>query len=450
MKTTVMWFRRDLRLADNPALQAAARDSKVLPVFVIDPRQAGAGHRLRRLHESLAMLRVQTGGALVVRRGDPREIIASLAQAVGASEVHVTSDSTPYGRSATTDVEERLAQRTIDLVQTDSPYAVAPGRILNGLQAPYQVFTPFLRAWREHCWQAPFAQGEVEWILGIASDDVPVQGETSAGELAALNRWQDFCEQDLDGYATQRDRPDLDGTSRLSAALAFGEIHPRTMLADLSEIAGQSRESGTPSLEDVDRFVAELGWREFYADVLWHHPDSVSNDLRDGFRGMRYDEELPEIDAGKAGKTGFPLVDAGMRQLQETGWMHNRVRMVVASFLVKDLHVWWPIGATYFLEQLEDGDVASNIHSWQWVAGTGTDAAPYFRVFNPVTQGKKFDPNGDYVRTWVPELRHLSGAAAHEPWRHLDGYAHGYPTQIVDHAQERVEALARLAELREA
>ncbi|MBB1033361.1 deoxyribodipyrimidine photo-lyase, partial [Dietzia sp. CQ4] len=180
--------------------------------------------------------------------------------------------------------------------------------------------------------------------------------------------------------------------------------------------------------------------------VLWHRPRSAWRDLRDTLEGMDYDEG-PEtaalVEAWQQGLTGYPFVDAGMRQLRAEGWMHNRVRMVTASFLVKDLHVWWPSGARYFLDHLRDGDLASNNHGWQWVAGTGTDASPYFRVFNPVTQGVKFDPDGDYVRRWIPELAHLSGAAAHEPWRAADGYDHGYPERIVDHAEERRETLRR-------
>ena len=182
--------------------------------------------------------------------------------------------------------------------------------------------------------------------------------------------------------------------------------------------------------------------------MLWHHPESAWTDLRDSLAGIRYDEPADKIEAWKAGTTGYPIVDAGMRQLLRCGWMHNRVRMITASFLTKDLHVWWPVGARHFLEHLIDGDLASNNHGWQWVAGTGTDAAPYFRVFNPVSQGQRFDPDGDYVRRFVPELAHLDGAAAHEPWKHPDGYAHDYPERIVDHADERVEALARYRAVR--
>ena len=265
----------------------------------------------------------------------------------------------------------------------------------------------------------------------------------AGGEDAARERWQAFLEEGLERYGEDRDRPDVDGTSRLSVHLKHGEIHPRTLLADLID----ARAGG----EGARAFVTELAWREFYADVLWHRPDSAWGDLRDRLAGIRYDtgsdiEEL--VDAWRQGRTGYPFVDAGMRQLLETGWMHNRVRMVTASFLVKDLHVWWPVGARHFLDHLVDGDLASNNHGWQWVAGTGTDAAPYFRVFNPVTQGRRFDPDGGYVRRWVPELAHLPGAAAHEPWRHGEGYAGGYPEPIVDHDAERKDALERYGRAR--
>ena len=218
-------------------------------------------------------------------------------------------------------------------------------------------------------------------------------------------------------------------------------MHPRTLLADLAD---GRRHLG----EGAERFATELAWREFYADVLWHHPRSAWHDLRPALAGMDYDDEGDAVEAWRQGRTGYPVVDAAMRQLLHEGWMHNRMRMVTASFLTKDLHVWWPLGARHFLEHLIDGDIASNNHGWQWVAGTGTDASPYFRVFNPVTQGLRFDPHGDYVRRYVPELAHLEGKAAHEPWKHDDGYAHGYPERIVDHADERREALRRYEAVR--
>ncbi|MGY0539964.1 cryptochrome/photolyase family protein [Nocardioides sp. YJ-D4] len=446
MTTSVMWFRRDLRLGDHPALQAAAADGPVVPLFVLDPRLAGSGRRWERLLASLTALREETDGALVIRQGDPAEVVAQVAAEAGASQVHISTETTPYGRRRDEAAEQRLADAGIGLVGTGSPYAVTPGRIRNASGSPYRVFTPFLRAWREHGWRAPAGDAQVEWMTKLESDPLPDHPEhldQEAGERVALHRWEDFCAEDLAGYASARDRPDLDRTSRISTALKFGEIHPRTLLADLDQHGNGA------SGEDVERFVAELAWREFYADVLWHDPGSAWRDLRDGLRGMQYDDDPELLEAWKSGRTGFPFVDAGMRQLLAEGWMHNRVRMVVASFLIKDLHIWWPAGARHFLDHLLDGDLASNSHGWQWVAGTGTDAAPYFRVFNPITQGLRFDPQGDYVRRWVPELRHLPGAAAHEPWRHPEGFTNGYPERVVDHAEERREALARLTELKD-
>jgi deoxyribodipyrimidine photo-lyase len=263
------------------------------------------------------------------------------------------------------------------------------------------------------------------------------------GERAALERWHGFRDGALAAYAEGRDRPDLVGTSGLSVHLKYGEIHPRTLLRDLA-LVGDAQRAGAHS------FVNELAWREFYADVLWHRPASAWSDLRD-LPGMVFDEgsEVDELVAAwREGRTGFPFVDAGMRQLQQTGWMHNRLRMVTASFLVKDLHVRWQVGARHFLTHLLDADIASNNHGWQWVAGTGTDASPYYRVFNPVTQGKKFDPDGAYVKRWVPELRNLDARHVHEPWTAPDGSPAGYPEPIVDHAHERRVALDRYERVR--
>ena len=291
---------------------------------------------------------------------------------------------------------------------TGSPYAVGPGRVRNQDGGPYRVFTPFARAWREHGWSDPAPAPRGISLGDDRSDaaaskrlerslvDCPVDLPT-AGEDAALRRWRSFRDEHLSEYADDRDRPDRPGTSRLSPYLKVGAIHPRTMLADLSGARSQAART----------FVDELAWREFYADVLHSEPPSAWRDLRPALRSMTYDEPDGLVDAWKEGRTGFPIVDAGMRQLAATGWMHNRVRMITASFLCKDLHVWWPAGARHFLDRLIDGDLASNNHGWQWVAGTGTDASPYFRVFNPVTQGEKFDPDG--------ALRPPLGPRAHAP-----------------------------------
>jgi deoxyribodipyrimidine photo-lyase len=453
--TAVLWLRRDLRLGDHPALHAAADDGPVLPLFVRDPSLAGAGEARRsRLEASLAALDEATDGALVVRTGDPAEVVAAVAAEAGARSVHVTGEFTPYAVRRDRRVADRLRETGVAMASSGTPYAVRPGTVLNKSEAPYQVFTPFSRAWRDRAAEPPLARPRsLKWRRTVASEgfeDALLERGRSfgpVGEDAALARWREFVDGGLEEYDARRDRPDLDGTSRLSVHLKHGEIHPRTLLADLN-----GTKDGRSGAKGARTFVTELAWREFYADVLWHRPDSAWRDLRDGLAGMHYDDgpgvtEL--VEAWRQGRTGYPFVDAGMRQLLETGWMHNRVRMVTASFLVKDLHVWWPVGARHFLDHLADGDLASNNHGWQWVAGTGTDAAPYFRVFNPVTQGKKFDPDGDYVRRWVPELAHLPGSAAHEPWRHAEGYERDYPRPVVEHDEERKVALERYEQVQD-
>ena len=245
----------------------------------------------------------------------------------------------------------------------------------------------------------------------------------------------------MSGYKRMRDRPDKPGTSRMSVHLKYGAVHPRTLLADLAGHSGD----GAATVR------TELAWREFYADVLWHHPESARENFDRRYDALPWDsgaEADAHFEAWAQGRTGFPVVDAGMRQLRDTAWMHNRVRMIVASFLVKDLHLHWTRGARHFMRYLADGDLASNQHGWQWAAGTGTDAAPFFRVFNPVAQGERFDPDGDYVRRFVPELRDVPGAAVHRPWELPDGPPNGYPLPIVDHAEERRAALDRYEQVR--
>jgi deoxyribodipyrimidine photo-lyase len=277
----------------------------------------------------------------------------------------------------------------------------------------------------------------VPWTVPLPSAELPEVSAPDgvrlppAGEAAARSRWHAYVRSALSDYDDVRDRPDLDLTSRMSVHLKWGEIHPRTMLAELGAGGGPRT------------YRSELAWREFYADVLWRDPASAREYLLPRLATMAYNQPGELLEAWQEGRTGYPIVDAGMRQLRSEGWMHNRVRMLVASFLVKDLHVEWQHGARHFMRHLVDADLASNAHGWQWVAGSGTDAAPYFRVFNPVTQGLKFDPDGDYVRRHVPELRDLPGALVHEPWKRAEGLPPGYPARVVDHARERLEALSR-------
>jgi deoxyribodipyrimidine photo-lyase len=431
----VFWFRRDLRLTDNPALSAAAdhaaaRGAGVAPLFVADPHllaRAGANRR-SFLAGSLAALDGDLDGSLTLRRGPSARAVAAFAAEVGADTVFATGDCTPYGRRRDAAVAQSLAAAGRTLALLGSPYAVAPGRVLTGDGRPYRVFTPFRRAWSEHGWPAPLAAPPTaRWLAAeadVAMGDIGARPESpvlpAPGEAAASDALERFLDGPADGYDGDRDRPDRPGTSRLSPYLRFGSIHPRQILHRLGRSPG------------AQTFSSELAWREFYADVLWHHPGSAWEPLLPVGRHVRWDSG-PLADqrfgAWAAGQTGYPLVDAGMRQLQAEGWMHNRVRMLTASFLVKDLHIDWRRGARLFLDRLVDGDLASNNHGWQWVAGTGTDAAPFHRVFNPSRQAERFDPDGAYVRRYVPE----AGSST-------------YPAPIVDHGAERLEALERWQE----
>jgi deoxyribodipyrimidine photo-lyase len=449
--TSVLWFRRDLRIGDNPALLAAlseSADGGVLPLFVLDDalRKPSGAPRLAFLYRSLRELDDALGDRLVVLRGKPENVVPRVAREVEASSVHVAADFGPYGRERDARVEKALPDG-VELVRTGSPYAVAPGRVRKDDDTPFRVYTPFFRAWMRHGWRAPAdsAKAEVRWLAGVDSTGIPKDPDLppgltlpDAGEAAALQRWEDFSESALRDYSDGRNRPDKPSTSRLSVYLKYGAVHPRTLLADLSGRTGTGTET----------FRKELAWREFYADVLWQEPRTARECLNKAYTRMEVDSDRDRFAAWAEGRTGYPIVDAGMRQLRAEAWVHNRVRMIVASFLVKDLHLDWGLGAREFLNHLVDGDLASNNHGWQWVAGCGTDASPFYRVFNPITQGRRFDPSGNYVRRYVPELRSVEGAAVHEPWDLPGGPPDGYPDRMVDHAAEREEALARYEKVR--
>ena len=440
----IIWFRRDLRIGDHPALLEAIKSSdEVVPLFILDKAQiAEAGEKLLAyMGQSLRALDESLGNTLHIIEGDQVEVLKELIKRYDVKEVHISDEYERYGAAR----DARVEAAGIPLVLTGSPYAVKPGRVLKPSDAtPYRVYTPFYRAWRTHGWRAP-----AETPKNIKAPKPPAEYRKfpdfpmpkgveviAAGEAAALRRFKEFTKKGLDSYDENRNFASIDGTSKMSTYLKFGEIHPRTLLAGLGESKAH------------DTFRKEIAWREFYADVLFNNPNTDTDYYSAKFKEMRYDKPGKQFDAWCAGKTGYPFVDAAMRQLVQEGWMHNRTRMVVASFLVKDLHLEWQLGERFFAQHLVDYDVASNAHGWQWTAGTGTDASPYYRVFNPIEQGRRFDENGDYIRKYVEELAHLSAAEIHEPWLFLDGYSHGYAERIVDHAVERIESLERLKEIK--
>ena len=443
-KTSIIWFRRDLRINDHPALAAAIESAdQVIPLFILDKSQIDdAGEKLLAyMGQSLRALDESLGNRLHIIEGDQVTVLKELIQQYGVEEVHISTEHERYGAER----DARVEAAGIKLVRTGSPYAVAPGRVLKPSDAtPYKVYTPFYRGWRTHGYRAPAVTPKKFEIVKPtdkyrAFPDFPFPAGVqviAAGEKAALERFKIFTKNGLDSYDENRNLASIDGTSKMSTYLKFGEIHPRTLLENLGESKAH------------DTFRKEIAWREFYADVLFNNPMTDVDYYAPKFAEMRYDKPGKQFKAWCEGKTGYPFVDAAMRQLIAEGWMHNRTRMVVASFLVKDLHLEWQVGERFFAQHLVDYDVASNAHGWQWTAGCGTDASPYYRIFNPIEQGKRFDENGDYIRRYVPELAHLSASDIHEPWLFLDGYSKGYPERVVDHATERLESLARLQEIK--
>ena len=441
--TAIFWFRRDLRVSDNPALLAAlAEGDEVLPIFILDQAISDRAGEFRRsyLASALKHLDKTLAGNLQVFEGDAVEILKNLTKKYNATSIHCAKQYAPYGVA----LEKKIAESGIDLTFTGSDYAVDPGKVRKPDGTPYKVYTPFFKAWSVIGWERPYnSPKSPNWVSAKDAkryfpdwDRAKNTKTFEVGTDIAIEKWNQFFKGPINSYNHNRNFPGISGTSGMSPHLRWGEVHPRTLLANLNNSA------------DQEVYRNEIAWREFYADVLHHNPHTSREYLNPQFIKMRYDKPGKKFEAWCEGKTGFPFVDAGMRQLIQTGWMHNRVRMVVASFLAKDLHIEWQHGANFFMQYLIDNDVASNSHGWQWTAGCGTDASPYYRIFNPIEQGKRFDPEGDYIRKYVPELAHLTGSDIHEPWLYLDGYSGGYVERIVDHAAERIESLARLEEIK--
>ena len=453
MDRGIFWFRRDLRLADNPALERACRSHDELLLLYIDEDDGQEADASRAwLRKSLAALGTdieRRGGRLHVLAGDAGTLLPIATAEYGAGAVHVSALHEPEADARDARLAAALARDGVALRRSAGRLLGDPASVLTRSEAPYKVFTPFLKAamptWRYRERPAPerFAHAGLPHGLHRYAAAIPAPEPAwdrgfwqawSPGEAHAHARLRRFLDT-LDDYPEARDRPGVDGTSRLSPHLHFGEISAGAVLHAARGRGGAG----------ADKFAAELGWREFAYYVLQHWPRSTRDNFNPRFDAMDWREDAAGLEAWKRGRTGVPLVDAGMRQLWHEGWMHNRVRMVVASWLTKHMGLHWAQGADWFLHTLVDADLASNTLGWQWIAGTGVDAAPYFRVFNPVTQSRRFDPDGDYLRRWLPELRALDAKAIHAPWQ-SGVVARGYPSKpMLDLARGRADALARLA-----
>jgi deoxyribodipyrimidine photo-lyase len=463
MKTAIWWVRRDLRLSDNETLLRALESTEqVVPVFVLDDvllkspynsqrRLEFLLHGLRRLDGDLQA----RGGRLIIRHGNPVVELEKLVRESGAGAIFAEADHSPYARQ-----RDEAAAANLPLERTAGVSVHPPGAVLKADGSPYTVFTPFSRAWKSLPWPgSPRTAPErvpvpeeitslslEEWIHRTEEDRFP------AGEAEGQRRLDAFRRNRIYEYGEQRNRLDLDGTSALSPYLRFGMISAR-QAAHAARTALEEAENSAER-KSAETWLNELIWREFYIHILHHFPHVRRTAFRTHLAGIQWENDEEAFMAWKEGRTGYPVVDAGMRQLSVMGWMHNRARMITASFLVKHLLIDWRWGEQYFMQMLLDGDPAANNGGWQWTAGTGTDAAPYFRVFNPMIQGKKFDAQGEYVRRFVPELKNVPDETIHEPWKMSEemqkkvGCMIGvdYPLPIVDHAEARERALARYGE----
>jgi deoxyribodipyrimidine photo-lyase len=461
--TAIWWVRRDLRLADNQALSAASAASRqVIPLFILDPRLLDSVYsgskRLAFLFAGLRALDAdlgQLGGRLVVRQGDPVQVLSEVVDESGAAAIFAEEDISPFARRRDARVAEAL------------PLSLTGGLSVHPLDAvrkgdgePYTVYTPFSKAWKAlprpgqaDLLPAPASLTVPSGLGSLAIPDEPALPEEvpfKPGEAEAGRRLQGFIEggsQAVHGYGQRRNRPDIDGTSGLSPYIRFGMVSLRQAAVAAGQAIEQAPDS--TSRKGAETWLNELIWREFYLAILYHFPHVRGRSFRPQYDSIPWDNDQAAFEAWCQGLTGYPIVDAAMRQLADSGWMHNRTRMITASFLVKDLLIDWRWGERYFMQHLVDGDPAPNNGGWQWTAGTGTDAAPYFRIFNPILQSKKFDPDGRYIRRWLPELADVPDKHIHEPWlmpaeaqRQANcRIGNEYPRPIVDHRQARERTL---------
>jgi deoxyribodipyrimidine photo-lyase len=460
----LVWFRNDLRLADNPALSHAVQSGRpVIPLYILDetpgvrPMGAASLWWLDKSLKAMAASLEARGSKLILRRGEAQAVLDDVIAHSGATCVvwNRLYDAASIDRD--TQIKTGLKDNGVDCHSFNAGLLNEPWTVQNGSGQPYKVFTPYWRAAREQLHHVdaeaapktlkspnkwPPSEGLEGWGLHPAKPDWSKGfDDWTPGEAGALERLDDFLSGPIDGYGEKRDIPAAPATSRLSPHLHFGEIGPRQIWV----AARNAVEAGNASAGEAEKFLSEVGWREFNHSILFHNPDLPKANFRPEFDGFGWVKDHASFEAWTRGETGYPIVDAGMRELWATGFMHNRVRMIVASFLIKHLLIDWREGEAWFWDTLLDADLANNVGNWQWVAGSGADAAPYFRIFNPIAQGEKFDPRGDYVRRWVPELANLPDKVIHSPWTapaHLTPAAkRTYARPIVDHGQARQRAL---------
>ena len=462
MTKTIVWFRQDLRLEDNPALNAACEKGEIIPLFIMDDtdRELGGASKWW-LHHSLTALGKSLGG-LLLRKGDPLSILKSLIDETKADGIYWNRGYEPHIVERDTEIKSSLGDDGHDVKSFRGSVVREPWEIETGSGGPYKVYTPF--------WKANLAKGipdpvaapkEIQlaacdaesekledWNLLPSNPDWADgwQDLWQPGEEGAMTRLQEFLREGIQDYGELRNRPDLPNVSRLSPHIHFGEVSPR----QICKIAYEDADANAKYSGDVEKFVAEVGWRDFANHLLFHFPEIPTKNWKPAFDNYPWRESEVDLKAWQKGMTGYPMVDAGMRELWHTGYMHNRIRMLVGSFLVKHLQLHWSHGEAWFWDTLCDADLANNTSSWQWISGSGADAAPYFRIFNPISQGPKFDPNGDYVRKWCPELSKLPNKLLHAPHEATSvelskaGIELGktYPKPMVDHKEARETALA--------
>jgi len=456
----IWWIRRDLRLQDNPPLCAAAGQGRaIIPLFILDPEilrsryHSDAGARRAFLLGGLRSLDAdlrKRGGRLILREGRPLEVLGRILQETGAGLVYAAEDYSPYSLRRDAEIAGQLPLRLMQGVSI-----IPPAALLKADGRPYTVFTPFSRAWKAQTLPLSLdilsAPEKLSTPPDVGGEDIPDGAATETfvpGESAARNRLELFMRGPVFHYAESRDQLAAVGTSQLSPYFRFGMLSAREAFV-IAQNAIRSAEENAPECRNVEKWIRELIWREFYISVLFHFPHVLGKEFSPTLRRVKWRKDAAQLRSWQQGSTGYPLVDAGMRELLGCGWMHNRARMMVASFLVKDLLIDWHEGESWFMRHLIDGDPAANNGGWQWAAGTGTDATPYFRIFNPVLQGRRFDPKGTYIRTWVPELERVPLRYVHSPWEMpvSDQWKAGcrigkdYPAPIVDHAQARERAL---------